>query len=325
MKEAMSESRAGLDTDDVDPDIRRFQRRIVTDYARFAPGAAPGMPGRREVAERVRQPWAAGGPAMARTINLRVGTLEVPVRLHLPALDHPLPALIYLHGGGWGLFSLDTHDRLMREYAQRSRLAVVGIDYSLAPEHPYPRALEEIAGVVAWIGEHGAGHGLDGNRLAIGGDSAGANLAVATALLLRDADIPTLGAMVLNYGAYDTEWRPSWQRYDGENYLLTVQEMKAFWADYLGTGPAWSSKLARPLRAGLEGLPPAFLCIPQCDILADENRAMADRLAAAGVATTAKIYPGATHGFLEAVSISSLASRALDEASHWLARTMAGL
>ena len=122
--------------------------------------------------------------------------------------------------------------------------------------------------------------------------------------------------MLLNYGAYETVPRPSHERYDGAGYMLTAEEMRGFWALYLGGA---ESPLATPLRARLEGLPPAFLCIAQCDILADENRELARRLVAAGVATTVRDYPGATHSFLEAVSISGLAQRALDEAAAWLA------
>jgi acetyl esterase len=212
----------------------------------------------------------------------------------------------------------------MREVAHRSGLAVVGIGYSLAPEFPFPRALQETASVVAWLSGQGVHYGLDTRSLAIGGDSAGANLALSTGLMLRDAGTPILGAMLLNYGAYDTDHRPSCERYDGAEYMLTSQEMKEFWADYLGGAAGEPPSLARPLRADLGGLPPAFLCIPECDILADENRVLADRLVAAGVKTRVEVYPGATHSFLEAVSISSLASRALDDASAWLAKTMVG-
>lgn len=310
--------------DDVDPDIRQFQRQIMADYARLSPGGSPGWPMRRAIAETVRRPWTANGPVMARTCDLQVGPFDLPIRLYMPSRSAPLAVLVYLHGGGWSLFSLDTHDRLMREYAHRSGLAVVGVGYSLAPEFPFPRALEEITTVVSWLAGQGARHGLDVRRIAIGGDSAGANLALSTGLMLRDAGNSILGAMLLNYGAYDTESRPSCARYDGENYLLTAQEMKEFWAGYLGGAEGEPSSLARPLRADLEGLPPTFLCIPECDILADENRLLADRLGAAGVKTRVEAYRGATHGFLEAVSISTLASRALDDASAWLAASMAG-
>jgi len=318
----MSEVNTGQSVDDVDPDVRRFQRQVTADYLRFLPQGPLDISVRRAVAERVRQPWAANGPIMAATDNLRVGSFDVPIRIYRPLQGKTLGALIYLHGGGWALFSINTHDRLMREYAARSGLAVVGVDYSLVPEACFPYALDEITSVVVWLREHGDEHGIARNRLAIGGDSAGANLAISTNLKLRAEGLPVLDAMLLNYGAYDTTTRPSHQRYDGERYMLTAQEMQDFWSAYLVDQTDQSSVLAKPLHADLAGLPPSFLCIPACDILADENLDMGQRLTAAGVATTIRVYPGATHSFLEAVSISSLAAGALDDASNWLAKTM---
>jgi len=310
--------------DDLEPGVRRFQRRIMADYARLETTAAPSLADRRAVAEAVRRPWTDGGPAMSSTEERQVGPLEVPVRIHRPSGRDRLPVLVYLHGGGWALFSLATHDRLMREYAARAGVAVLGIGYSLAPEAPFPRALEETLAVLEWLVQEGAGNGLDPVRFAIGGDSAGANLALGACLRLRAAGRPGPRGMLLNYGAYDMTLRPSHERYDGPDYLLTTREMREFWRLYLGALEAAPAPEARPLLADLAGLPPAFLCIPECDILADENRALGARLAAAGVPATVRTYPGATHSFLEAVEVSPLAGRALDEAAAWLAGILDG-
>ncbi|QNA87157.1 alpha/beta hydrolase [Sphingomonas sp. So64.6b] len=259
---------------------------------------------------------------MAATETLTAGSAGVTVRIHRPTNDQGLPVLVYLHGGGWVLFSLDSHDRLMREYAARSGCAVVGVDYSRSPEVRFPTALDEIGAVCAWLRRHGAAHGLDSARIAIGGDSAGGNLALSSAIRQRDSGTG-LDGLLLNYGAFDTARRDSHSRYDGDGFMLTCDEMIDFWDNYLGTVPgAAEHPLARPMLAELAGLPPAFLCIAECDILADENRAMATRLREAGVAVDERIYRGASHSFLEAVDISALADRAIEDGAAWLARTL---
>jgi acetyl esterase len=305
----------------LDPDIGEFHARTTADYARLSGGGYADMAARRHVAEQVRAPWAAGGPVMAGTETLTVGAAGIRIRIHRPTLDATLPVLIYLHGGGWMLFSIDSHDRLMREYAARSGCAVLGVNYSLAPEARFPQPLDEIAAVREWLEAEGAAHGLDASRYALGGDSAGANLALASAIRLKDvARLPR--ALLLNYGAFDTVERPSHRLYDGDAFMLTRVEMAEFWSSYLGSSEAGDNPLARPILADLGGLPPTFLCIAECDILADENLAMAERLRAAGVAVTAEIYRGASHSFLEAVEISALADGALADAGKWLKREM---
>lgn len=309
--------------DDLAPEIRQFHAAINSGYAAHPPQPGQTMADRRQVAEKVRAPWAAGGPAMARTTDLRVGTRDVRIRIHRPSLERGLPSLLYIHGGGWMLFSLDTHDRLMREYAARAGIAVIGVDYSLSPEAKFPTALEEIVSVIDWLREQGEGAGLDPSRIAIAGDSAGANMAVAANLLLRQQAKPVLDGMLLNYGAFDHAVTPSHARYDGDGYMLNSAEMVVFWDAYL-RGPAdYDDPLAVPLRADLRGLPPAFLAIAGCDILADGNLSMAAALRAAGVPVAANLYEGASHSFLEAVSISPLADRALAESAVWLARRLA--
>ena len=311
----------GDQTDQLEPYLREFYSRLAADYERHAGGREIDIVERRRVAELVRAPWKAGGPIMADTADLSVGSLQVPIRIHRPIADPNLPVLIYAHGGGWMLFSLDTHDRLMREYAARAQVTVIGVDYSLAPEAKFPRPVEELVSVVSWLRSEGSTFGLASARVAIGGDSAGANLAVATNLALIGAGEVPLDAQLLNYGAFDSYRRPSHDQFDGPDFNLTSAEMTDFWVNYLPPEAA-SDPLARPLLADLRGLPSTFLCIAECDILADENREMADALAKAGVPVTARTYQGAAHSFLEAVSISPLADRALSEASDWLSETL---
>ncbi|MBB5686878.1 alpha/beta hydrolase fold domain-containing protein [Sphingobium boeckii] len=306
--------------DDVDPHIRRFHHQVNADYARLSAGGYADISARRAVAEEVRAPWTAGGPVMAKTEELIVGAGKLRVRIHRPNADPVLPVLLYIHGGGWMLFSIDTHDRLMREYAARVGCAVIGVDYSLSPEVRFPHALDEIVDVVGWVRSDGAAHGLDPERVAIGGDSAGANLSLATALRLRDAGEPPLNALLLNYGAFDTEIRDSHSRYDGDAYNLTASEMVDFWDAYLGPDGDRQSPYARPMLAKLHNLPPAFLCIAACDILADENRAMSAKLRDAGVEVRMTVYAGAIHSFLESMNISDMANTAIADGADWLKR-----
>ncbi len=313
--------------DDVDPAIRDWLSRMFAASAVL--GSRPGLaaPARRAIAEVQREPWRSGGPVMASSETLQVGDSGTRIRIHRPRDAADLPVLVYLHGGGWTLFSIETHDRIMREYAARAGVAVLGIDYPLAPEHPYPSAPRAIAQVLEWMDANGSAHGLEPLRWAIGGDSAGANLALAAAQMRRAAGRSPPRALLLNYGAFDGEWRDSYARYgDGDRYMLTGPEMDDFWRTYVGSdafGAATQDPLVRPILADLHGLPPTWLCVAQCDILLDENVAMAGRLSEAGVDTQIRVYPGATHSFLEAVAIAPLAVRALDEASHWLAAHMA--
>lgn len=313
----------GLDAmqdDMADPDIRRFVDAINAAYAAHA--AAPGadMATRRAVAERVRQPWRTGGPIMATSADIDMAGIRL--RLYRPVADAVLPVMLYIHGGGWTLFSIDTHDRLMREYAARAGIAVLGIDYSLSPEHKFPLALNECSAALDWIAANAGSHHLDPARVLIGGDSAGANLSVATCLLRRAEGKPLPAAMLLNYGAFAPDHLPSYDRFGGGDYSLEVDEMDVFWDNYVTTPDQLSDPLVAPLHADLTDLPSAFVAIAECDILADCNHAFAARLADAGVPMHSVTYVGATHSFIEAVSIAPLASRALDDQAAWIGRTV---
>ncbi|HWE45664.1 MAG TPA: alpha/beta hydrolase [Caulobacteraceae bacterium] len=318
------------EADPVDPDIRRFVREISAGFAGHPGFESAPYPQARAIAEQVRRPWREGGPVMAQTLDLTSPGCA-RLRIHYPKAQAPeaqapeaqalSPALVYLHGGGWTIFSIDTHDRLMREYAKRSGLVVVGIDYPLSPEAKYPTALNEIVETVRWLARDGAALGIDSRRLYIGGDSAGGNLSLATALKLRDeSEGDLVKGLLLNYGAFtDACSDEAAQRYGGEDFMLGADEMRVYWANYLRTTADAAEPYACPMRASLAGLPPVFLVVAECDVLAEQSHAMAARLKDAGVAATMEVYRGATHSFLEAVSISPLADKAIADASAWLA------
>jgi acetyl esterase len=244
-------------------------------------------------------------------------------RLHRPRTDARLPVLIYLHGGGWVWNSIDTHDPLMRSYAAGAGCAVIGPDYALSPEAAFPQALEEVAAVARWVAAHGAEWGLDGTRIVLGGDSAGANLALGAALLLRQSDpMLQLRGLLLNYGVFDDRMAtPSYAEF-ADGYGLTREKMRFYWDCYAPNPADRLSPFAAPARADLRGLPPCLIQIAELDVLSDENRDMAAAMRAAGVSVEDETFPGTVHGFLRARDHVPAAQRAIDDASAWLKRTV---
>lgn len=308
---------------ELDPEIRGFLETMAADASRYpAPESMPFDEARR-LLEQLRARWTAGGPKMAATVERELkgpsGT-SFRVRVHLPGTDGGRPLLVYLHGGGWTYFSLDTHDRLMREYAARAGAVVVGVDYALSPEHKFPVALDQLVDTIHWLQSSAPTFGADPHRMALGGDSAGANLAVAAALSLRDAgETDAVSGLVLNYGAFDGYCSDQAERsYGGEGYMLGAEEMRRFWANYVREPADLEDPLVCPLRADLSGLPPSLLVIPQCDLLTEQNHMMAAKLRDAGVPVEANEYRGATHSFLEAMSVAEVSRRALEDTARWL-------
>jgi len=308
----------------IDPEIATFVQTMALAWAAYPPFMTMPLAEARAVAEAVRAPWRAGGPTMARTREFMAPTSTgaVRVRIYDPGVGSPAPVLIYLHGGGFTLFSLDTHDRLMREYAAAGAFLVAGVDYPLSPEARYPLALDQLVDVVDWLAGPGAADtGVDPARIAIGGDSAGANLSMAAALRLRDrGNADTLRGMLLNYGAFGAPCSDASEAaFGGPEALLNRAEVDYYIENYLGAVDAHADDAyARPCTADLAGLPPAFLVIPDRDVLAEQSRDMAERLGKAGVEVEAREYAGATHSFLEAMSISALARRAIADGAVWV-------
>lgn len=317
--------RTAVNAASIDPELQPFIRELVAPTG----SGSNTLAASRERAERIRARWRRGGPAMISIDDSEILTARgaVRVRRFVPSTsDKPRPALVYLHGGGWTMFSLDTHDRIMRELAARADVTVIGVDYALSPEARFPAALNQISDVVRWLAAHGQEYGIDPLRLAIGGDSSGANLAAATALMLREAKLPAvLHGLLLIYGCFTADRAAlAGNPYGTPGNVLTADEMSAFWRNYLAQPADTSNPLAAPLLADLAGLPPVFQVIAECDVLATQNRAFELRLRAAGVAVEAREYAGATHSFLEAVSIAQVAQRALGDSAQWLRQCLCG-
>ncbi len=310
----------------LDPEMAAFGRMMEERAAAFppAPLERPMDPG-RAANDALNMTLFDPEPRMAESADRWVAARgrRIFCRVHRPTTDRPLPALIYAHGGGWVWSNVDTHDTLMRAYARASGCAVVGVDYALSPEAAFPQALEEVAGVTRWIAANGADWGLDGSRIGLGGDSAGGNLALGAALMLRQSDPGlVLRGLLLNYGVFDDSMATHSYAEFAEGYGLTSEKMRFYWHAYAPREADRLSPFCAPVRADLRGLPPCLVHLAELDVLADENRAMARRLREAGVAVEEAEFPGTVHGFLRALGHVAAARQAVARAGTWLARTL---
>ncbi len=260
------------------------------------------------------EPYAGNREDVAHVEDVRIGA-GVTLRIYTP--DDPVdrPAMVYFHGGGWVLCDLDTHDVVCRAIARRSGAVVVAVDYRLAPENKFPAAVDDCVAATAWVHANAKRLGIDPHRIAVGGDSAGGNLAAVVCLKARDWGGPPLALQVLvypvtNLSSFDTD---SYREF-ADGYFLTRSEMEWFRDCYLaGPGDAshWS---ASPLLAGdLSGLPPALVITAECDVLRDEGEAYARRLEQAGVRVTCTRYPGMIHPFFSMPGSIASARTAIDQ------------
>jgi acetyl esterase len=222
---------------------------------------------------------------------------EVAVRVYTPEGVGPFPVLVYLHGGGWVLGSLDSHDRECRILTAGARCVTVAVDYRLAPEHPFPAAPEDAYAALCWVAANAAEIGGDPAKLAVGGDSAGGNLAAAVALMARDRSGPTLALQALIYPVTDFDADTPSMRQNAEGYVLTRSTMRWFHDAFCAAADR-TDPYAAPLRAPTTaGVAPAHVIVAGYDPLRDEGVAYARALIEGGVRTTLTCYPGAFHGF----------------------------
>jgi len=238
---------------------------------------------------------------------------QVPCRLYLPdAVERP-PLLIYAHGGGFMQGSLPSWDAVLRELVRQSGVAALSVDYKLAPEHRFPVAFDEMVAMIRLAAREGAGLGIDPTRLAVGGDSAGANLALAAAVALRNAGERALGFMLLIYGCYSTDTESaSWQRF-GRGAGLSQTQMRWIWETYLERPEQQSDWRAAPILADLAGLPPAHLIVGSLDPLLDDSHHLAARLKESGVPCPLTVYDGINHGFIRYGRLIATARRAVGD------------
>ncbi len=245
---------------------------------------------------------------------------KLPLRIYRPR-PGVLPGIVFFHGGGWVVGSVDSHDGMARAIANACGAVVVSVDYRLAPEHTYPAAAEDAYAATVWVAKQAESLQIAPTRLAVAGDSAGGNLAAVVALMARDRGGPPLAQQTLIYPVCDANFETKSYRDCAEGYMLTRSSMQWFWQHYCPAASEQRQAYASPLRAeSLRGLPPALVITAEYDPLCDEGEAYARRLQESGVSTRLLRYPGQIHGFMRRIHLFSEARAAITEMAQAIAQ-----
>ena len=298
----------------------------------IAAAAAAGAPPLSELtpkeARALRDPVIKGhlgppeGVARTKDYDVPVADGRIAVRAYAPRGRGPFPGLVYFHGGGWVVGSVETHDSLCRALANAAGCCVFSVGYRLSPEHKFPTPAEDCYAALNWVAENGGEFALDPARLAVGGDSAGGGLAAAMALMARARSGPGLRFQLLVYPVTDLSdfGKPTYRKY-WDKLILTGEGMEFFRDCYLKDPADGLDPLASPLLApDLSGLPPALVITAEHDVLTSDGELYAQRLEEAGVAVRQACFPGVIHLFFGMAALSreenglNLAAKALKEA-----------
>jgi acetyl esterase len=289
----------------------RLERQSVAQARAFHDQDAPALNGPAAEMASVRDQMVPG-PAG-----------ELPVRVYTPDGEPPFPMVVWFHGGGWVVGTLDTYDPLCRALAAAVPAVVVAVDYRLAPEHRWPAAVEDAYAATVWASRHAAELGGAQHRLAVAGDSAGGNLAAVVALGARDRGDPAIAFQLLVYPALDVAGDTgSWREF-AEGFYLTAAGMRWYWDHYLGEADGTAPDASPARAAFLGGLPPALVIVASHDILRDEGEAYGARLREAGVAAQVRRVDGVVHGFFRWRAVTGAADQALQEAAGAVRRALA--
>jgi acetyl esterase len=284
----------------LDPAARKLIDAIDKTFPRVE--TLTGAEARRQV-RAFQESWPVDLEPVDRVEDRRIPgpAGDIPVRIYWPAgptSRGPLPALVYVHGGGWVICDLDTYEAMCRIMANRVGCVIVSVDYRLAPEHPFPAAADDAYAATRWVAEHATELGADPRRVGVGGDSAGGNLAAVCALMARDRGGPALVFQLLIYPVTDCSFDTTSYRDNAQGYYLEAVTMRWYWRQYLGDGADGANPYASPLRApDLSQLPPALVITAGYDPLRDEGEAYGRRLQEAGVDTKVSRYETMFHGF----------------------------
>jgi acetyl esterase len=307
---------AGADT--IDPELVAAgallrERGLVA----LNPAAAPLGEARAALA-RISAFLNEGSVPLGDERDLRIPSPghDIPGRLYRPDGVARPPLLVYAHGGSFALGDLDGWDGALRALVRASGVAILHVDYRLAPEHRFPAAFDDMLAAIRHAAREGTALGIDPQRLAAGGDSAGANLALGAAVALRDAGASPLRFLLLHYGAYSTDGdSPSWQRFGSGAYVLSRAQLDWVWSTYLADPGQKTDWRVAPLLAPLAGLPPAHLAIGTLDPLIDDNERLAAGLAAAGVPCRLVRYDGLVHGYIRYGRLVASVRRAIADSA----------
>jgi acetyl esterase len=281
-------------------------RRINTSLSFFLNAGAPPLPHIEE-----------------RTIALPSGRQRV--RIYDPGTAAPAPTVILIHGGGWVLGDIDTYDGFARQIAKRSGLRCLSIEYALAPEYPFPAPLDDCIAAVRWAATEGADLGIDPARIALIGDSAGANLALAVCLALRDAGTNLVRGAALIYGAYSLDMDTPSQRANGSGvYFLGTADMARYWKEYLPDAAARENPLAVPMLANLARLPPLYVAACEFDPLRDDSEHLAARAKSAGLDVEFREWKGVVHAAISLMGWIDYMGPEVDRIGEFLRRVTAG-
>src|SRR6187200_332407 len=264
-----------------------------------------------------------------RTIPGGSNSKDVSITIVRPqnSRNDTLPVVVFTHGGGWVLGGFDTHERLVREIANKANVVVVFVNYTLSPEAKYPTALEQVYAVANWVAQNGQSINVDSSRLAVVGDSVGGNMAAALTLLSKEREGPNIIFQVLFYPVTDASFETGSYEAFQEDYFLTRKNMKWFWDNYTSDKTNRKEPTVSPLQASVEqlrGLPPALIINGEFDVLRDEGEAYAHKLIDAGVPVTAVRYHGTIHDFvmLNPITDTPPVRGAIEQASHMLKKVL---
>ncbi len=309
----------------LDPQVKAVMELIAAAGLPPNPALTPEEARRNMV---VRSALTAGEPQQVAAVVDRWipgpgGQLKV--RAYAPAGTGTFPILVYFHGGGFVVGSVDTHDGLCRAITNASGCLVVSVDYRLAPEHPFPAAVQDAYAATQWAATHGAELNGDPTRLAVGGDSAGGNLAAVVAIMAREQGGPSLGYQLLIYPVTDYNFDTVTYTENGTGYMLSREDMEWYWHLYLASEVDGRHPHASPLRAeDLRGLAPALVITAEYDPLRDEGEAYAARLKGAGVPVVLSRYEGVTHNFVRLHPVLDQGKRAVEQIGTALREALRG-
>lgn len=310
----------------IDPQITPILERMAAVMAERGPIGSVSPPEMRERFNEDVSGWNLELPDIHHTedFHIEYEAGHIPVRIYDPVnRDNQLPCLIFIHGGGWIVGDLDTNERTLRLLALESGIRILSVDYPLAPENKFPAGLDACVAVTRWIHENASQWGIDPERLAIGGDSAGGNLALATALDLRNAGENWLKLGLMIYPALSPHADTDSHRIFGQGeFGLGTDAMHYFWDAYLADQAQKNDPRANPLLADMHTMPPMYIVTGGLDALTDDSRRLEQKLKESGIEVDHRHYPGMIHGFFSMALFLDVGQKAVTEAAATLRSTL---